>query len=223
VKLYFIRHGSTDLNDQKLLRGWLDPPLNDLGSSQGEMLADYLKEEDISKIYSSDLIRARDTADMIGDSLGLPFETTQALRPINFGDLQGQPLEKIQPKLNWIMKQWEFDPNITVPNGESFKSFQDRTYNFITNVINTADEEDGIFFVTHVRVCLYIAQVTINGFQKLKGKEIDRLDTLDILPGNYLMIERLSSKDIFRVSGLNQIDQSELESEKSEVISAAGT
>lgn len=128
MEIYLIRHGSTDMNEQKLLRGWLDPELSELGLEQSNLLAEFLEDEDVSKIYSSDLQRSLQTAEIIADKVGLEIEATDSLRPINFGDLQGRPLKEILPDLNKLMDGWQFDPNIKAPNGESFKSFQDRTY-----------------------------------------------------------------------------------------------
>lgn len=61
----------------------------------------------------------------------------------------------------------------------------------------------------------------INEFKQLEGKDLDRLDTFDINPGNYLEIK--NEGDMFRISGVNQIDQDGLESEATAVVSAAGT
>lgn len=223
MQIYIIRHGSTEMNEQHMLRGWLNPELSELGVQQSQLISDYFSDEDVSKIYSSDLRRATQTAEMFSDTIGMPFEETEALRPINFGDLQGKPLRDIASDMGKLMTVWQFDPNIKAPGGESFRTFQDRTYDFLTGVIKDAKEDDCILLITHVRVCLYVAQLVMNEFEKLKGNDLDRINTLDVYPGNFIKIDRLEEDDVIRLCGINQLDQDGIESEESPVVSELGT
>jgi len=69
--LLLVRHGETDWNAEGRLQGHTDRPLNDYGRRQAKELADRLAGEGADAIYTSDLVRAKATAEIIGDRLGL--------------------------------------------------------------------------------------------------------------------------------------------------------
>jgi probable phosphoglycerate mutase len=91
----WIRHGITDWNAERRVQGQRDIGLNEIGRSQARALAQRLKaEETWDVLYSSDLSRAKETADMIGEALGLPVITDRRLRERSFGELEGTTLEE---------------------------------------------------------------------------------------------------------------------------------
>jgi broad specificity phosphatase PhoE len=65
------RHGETEWNREERYQGHADPPLNATGRAQAEELANSLVEEQVEAIYSSDLRRAAETAEIVGARLGL--------------------------------------------------------------------------------------------------------------------------------------------------------
>jgi len=83
------RHGETEWNREERYQGHADPPLNETGWAQAEELADRLADERIDAIYSSDLRRAAETAEIVGARLGLPVEHEPGLREIEVGSWQG--------------------------------------------------------------------------------------------------------------------------------------
>ena len=87
--LLLVRHGETDWNAEGRLQGHTDRPLSDFGRRQAEQLAEELAEEEIEAIYSSDLSRARGTAEIVGGRLGLPIELDSDLREKNWGTWEG--------------------------------------------------------------------------------------------------------------------------------------
>ena len=80
TRLLLVRHGETDWNADGRLQGQTDRPLSDFGRKQARGLADELAAEGFEAIYSSDLARARETAEIIGARLGLPVELDSDLR-----------------------------------------------------------------------------------------------------------------------------------------------
>jgi broad specificity phosphatase PhoE len=72
TRLLLVRHGETDWNAEGRLQGQTDRPLNDFGRRQARQLAEQLESEELEAIYSSDLARARETAKIVGERLGLP-------------------------------------------------------------------------------------------------------------------------------------------------------
>lgn len=82
------RHGETDWNREERYQGHADPPLNETGRAQAEELASTLTEP-IQAIYSSDLRRASETAEIVAARLGLAVEQNPGLREIDVGSWQG--------------------------------------------------------------------------------------------------------------------------------------
>lgn len=85
----FVRHGITDWNIERRAQGQTDVPLNETGKAQARALAARLKNEKWDVIYSSDLSRARETAETIGAALNLPVYIDQRLREISCGKIEG--------------------------------------------------------------------------------------------------------------------------------------
>ncbi|KAI0362498.1 phosphoglycerate mutase-like protein, partial [Trametes cingulata] len=93
AKVYIVRHGETDHNRQNIIQGQLDTPLNAAGVRQAELAADALEDvpfEAGGAAYSSDLQRARKTAEIILEKHpGVKLEVAEALRERHMGDWQG--------------------------------------------------------------------------------------------------------------------------------------
>ena len=89
TRLLLVRHGETDWNADGRLQGQTDRPLSDFGRRQARRLADELATEDFEAIYSSDLARARETAEIVGERVGLPVELEPDLREKDWGTWEG--------------------------------------------------------------------------------------------------------------------------------------
>jgi len=87
--LLLVRHGETDWNADGRLQGQTDRPLSDYGRRQARKLAEALEGEELEAIYSSDLARARQTAEIVGERLGLPVELDPELREKDWGTWEG--------------------------------------------------------------------------------------------------------------------------------------
>ncbi len=92
VPFWFLRHGETDWNARMLSQGNVDIPLNAVGVAQAERAARALDGKGIARIVSSDLSRARVTAEAAGARLGLPVTLDPGLRECAFGEQEGQPM-----------------------------------------------------------------------------------------------------------------------------------
>ncbi|MDQ0092024.1 putative phosphoglycerate mutase [Paenibacillus anaericanus] len=84
-----IRHGVTDWNYEHRAQGQTDIPLNDEGRRQAELLSRRMENEDWDCIYSSDLSRALETAEIIGSIKNIEVRTDQRLREMNCGLIEG--------------------------------------------------------------------------------------------------------------------------------------
>jgi broad specificity phosphatase PhoE len=87
--LLLVRHGETDWNAEGRLQGHTDRPLNDFGRRQAGALADRLAGDGITAVYTSDLSRARETAEIVAGRLGLPVVVDPDLRERNWGNWEG--------------------------------------------------------------------------------------------------------------------------------------
>lgn len=93
IPFWFLRHGETDWNAQGLSQGRTDIPLNAVGLAQARRAAATLADlGGIASIVSSPLIRARVTAEIAAEALGLPVRLDQELQEVNFGEQEGQPM-----------------------------------------------------------------------------------------------------------------------------------
>jgi len=150
-KLILVRHGKTVLNAQdnsERLRGWMDVPLDEQGLREAEETAQRLAQYPVAHIYSSDLYRARQTANAVVKATLAPILHTPDLRPWNVGTLAGQRVNDILP----ILKQLELDPSLPAPGGESFLQFCDRYLRKLEELLAIAHRSEScIVAVTHVR------------------------------------------------------------------------
>jgi len=95
TRICFIRHGETDWNVDMRLQGHRDMPLNAVGLAQAAAVARRLEGLAATAVYTSDLLRARQTAAPIAAALRLPLTALAALRERNFGDFEGMTLAEI--------------------------------------------------------------------------------------------------------------------------------
>ena len=92
VPFWFLRHGETDWNAQGLSQGSTDIPLNAVGLAQAKRAARTLEGSGIATVVASPLSRARVTAEIAAEALGLPVSFDDDLREVNFGEQEGQPM-----------------------------------------------------------------------------------------------------------------------------------
>jgi glucosyl-3-phosphoglycerate phosphatase len=122
------RHGETNDNREPLrFQGWRDTPLNDIGRRQAAELAERVCAEGITSLWSSDLVRASETADIVGARLGLRATLDWRLREANRGRWEGRLFRDVardEPELfaAWMRAgdEWRF------PDGESLSEQQQR-------------------------------------------------------------------------------------------------
>ncbi|CAH0351578.1 phosphoglycerate mutase GpmB [Aquabacterium sp. CECT 9606] len=127
TRLLVIRHGETAWNLEARIQGHTDIPLNEHGRWQAERLALALADEGLDAIYTSDLQRARDTAQAVARATGLTLQLDQGLRERNFGRLEG--MTQNQVALQWPEegRRWrERDPTYGPEEGETLQSFYQR-------------------------------------------------------------------------------------------------
>ncbi len=96
--LLFARHGETDWNREGRFQGHADPPLNEAGRAQARELAERLQDVPLDAVYSSDLRRAHETAEIIAAAKGLPVVVEPGLREIDVGSWSGLTRSEIEER-----------------------------------------------------------------------------------------------------------------------------
>ncbi|UVW29421.1 histidine phosphatase family protein [Massilia sp. H6] len=129
--ILLIRHGETAWNAERRLQGHLDIALNAAGERQAALLAAALAPERIDRIISSDLARARQTAEAIARERGMGVGTDPALRERCYGGFEGMLYSEIAARFPVEFAAWQArDVDGVLPpgtnRGESFRQFYDR-------------------------------------------------------------------------------------------------
>lgn len=126
-RLVLIRHGETAWNSDGRLQGHEDVPLNDVGRTQADALGARLAGEPIHALYSSDLVRAFETAQRIGAVTGHAVARDARLRERHLGVLQGVSKAVAHETLAEVYAGYKSDdPDYVIPGGESTRQFAAR-------------------------------------------------------------------------------------------------
>lgn len=127
TRICFIRHGETDWNVDKRIQGQTDTPLNETGRGQALAMAFNAAHHDFSAVYSSDLVRALDTAKMVAARRGLDVRHLPQIRERHFGIFQGltaeDGLQRYPAADVWYTAR---DVNYDFVTGESLVQFAER-------------------------------------------------------------------------------------------------
>ena len=176
IPVDFIRHGSTALNDHggnnDRIRGWRDVPLDDRGIKEAHDMGRKLARSASrpNALVSSDLQRSRQTAHIMSQESGIShIGSDMFLRPWNLGHLQGQESKKVAP----VIQQFLHNPNMRVPNGESFAEFYGR---FIGGLKQLLRSHNGarLGIVSHHRNERVLAGLDRGNWQHMDPHEFSR-------------------------------------------------
>jgi probable phosphoglycerate mutase len=159
TRVLAIRHGETAWNVDGRIQGQLDVPLNEMGRWQVHRLALAVADESIAAIYSSDLLRAYETAQAVGRGSGDAIVTDTGLRERGFGVFEGLSYAEINARWPQMGERWrKRDPEFGAPGGETLNQFYERS---VTTATRLAARHPGqtIALVSHggVMDCLYRA------------------------------------------------------------------
>lgn len=144
MKLYLIRHGETDWNRRGLLQGQQDIPLNENGVALAENTAKGMQKKKLcfDKIYSSPLLRAFETAQIISDYLTggrVPVISDDRLKEMDFKRYEGQ-----------IYQGLALDSFTKLSGIEPFEEVRDRTMDLVRQIVaDPANEGKHILISTH--------------------------------------------------------------------------
>lgn len=164
TRLIAIRHGETAWNVDSRIQGHLDIPLNDTGLWQARRLAQALSGETLAAIYSSDLSRARQTAEALAAPSGVPVQPDAALRERCFGVFEGLSFADVRRRWPDQAERWRRrDPAFEPEGGESLEDFYARVVAVVQRLA-AAHRGQNIAVVAHGGVldCLYRAAARVD-------------------------------------------------------------
>lgn len=128
-RVLLIRHGETEWHEEKRIKSWSPVPLSEHGLSQAERLGSYLASEyDVGAVYTSDLVRAVETADALGDAVGVSdVRQVPDWRERNFGIYQGITQKRLMNAFSTFHPKFGRRALDSRPlNGESLREASER-------------------------------------------------------------------------------------------------
>ncbi len=149
TKIIMVRHGFSLANEAKKFAGHWDVELTELGKKQAEKAGAYFKEHPVDAIYSSDLLRAYQTAEPIGKALGLPIHKDTGLREIRAGEWEAIAFDEMAVRYPKEAELWVTDIGRSgCPGGESVVELAERIVGAVRHI---AEKHDGqtICITTH--------------------------------------------------------------------------
>jgi probable phosphoglycerate mutase len=200
--IYLVRHGRTDWNEKGLIQGHTNIALNQEGKIQAENLARELKHIKFDKVFSSDLARAKQTAEIIALEHKLSVETSKALRERNFGKYEGKHWTVLE-EINEVLKKLDEKARFSYKHHPSVESDEEVIDRFATLLKEIAVSNPGknILVVTHGG--------TMRAFLVLLGKIDSKHFFIEI--ANMAFVEVVSDGVDFIIKKTNGIENKERE------------
>jgi len=135
TQFFLVRHGETEWNREGKYTGQTDIPLNRTGKMQAEEAARQMASVQPDVIFSSDLIRAVETAEIIARRIKIPIKKDERLREINQGEWEGMHVDEIKKKFHDLIVSRQTDPlNVAAPGGETIGQVYERVYSALRDI-----------------------------------------------------------------------------------------
>jgi broad specificity phosphatase PhoE len=162
VELVAVRHGQTAWNETGRFQGHADIPLDAVGQAQARALAPYLSAVAFARAVTSDLLRARETAETILAGRDVPLEADGRWREMHFGAWEGLTWPEIVARNPEFEGRSSTVPRFYTPQGgESFEQVCARVGHAVTALTEGALAGDRILIVTHAGVLHALLRVLL--------------------------------------------------------------
>ncbi|MGA2318396.1 MAG: histidine phosphatase family protein [Thermodesulfobacteriota bacterium] len=208
TRILLIRHGETDWNRIRRFQGRSDLPLNQKGKDQAHALALALKDESLTAIYSSPLIRTLETARLIKVfHPSIPLFEEEGLVEMNLGEFEGMEAQRWAAEYPDFLRTWQETPaSVTMPGGESLQEVQTRAIGTLERITKLYPTESTLLLCSHNFVNLtmlcYALRVPLDRFREVR-QETAALNVL------YMQGQRLWAKVVNERSYLKRSNGSE--------------
>ena len=149
LRVILVRHGETHLNRDGRIQGVNDTSLDEVGRSQARAVAKALSRDLPFQLYASPVARARETAQIIAQALGVPSKTVAEFREADAGELEGLTGAEMRERYPEFAERWAEDSGTAqMPGGESLAEVQNRAWQAVGR-ISEAHGEDTVGVVSH--------------------------------------------------------------------------
>ena len=149
TEIILIRHGETEWNSQKRMQGHSNSDLSEVGRGQIQALGELMKNVSFDHIYSSDSLRARQTAEAITQYSGHTLQFDQRIREKNLGVFEGLTSTEAKERHPEIYRLFKTaGPNYVIDEGESTQQLLERALEFIEE-IRLRHPQERVVMVTH--------------------------------------------------------------------------
>ncbi|MFT5564601.1 MAG: putative phosphomutase (TIGR03848 family) [Myxococcota bacterium] len=167
--IILVRHGVTDATGSRL-GGHTDASLNDAGKTQAETTAARLSELAIATVYSSPIVRTRETAVILGKPHGLFPKTARGLIEVDYGDWTDRPLSECRTEPLWRTIQ-QAPSRVTFPGGGSIRGMQAQAVDSIESIAAQHGDDEIVLAVSHADVIkailAHLLGLGLDGFQRI--------------------------------------------------------
>jgi len=173
TRVFLIRHGETLWNQEQRCQGFTDVELSEKGLEQAQKLARYLaKNIYLSAVFSSDLRRAKQTAEIIAQKQLLTVQVDPRLRELNQGELEGRNLMSMLENYPALLEKWMNSPKeVVMPGGESLVQLQARAWDAFTDIVER-NQGANLVIVAHnlcnVTILSKLLELDLNLFRRIK-------------------------------------------------------
>ena len=171
MNLIMVRHGEIPSNIKKVYAGKSPEPLTERGVRQAKEVSENLKKYEVDALYSSPMQRALQTAQIIGEGIGMDLRINDAFREIEMGPWEGLSEIDVAQKYPQEWNTWNIRPaELRLPNRETLDELLKRVLTGIQR-INRNEERRNIIIVTHVAVIrillLWKAEKSLNFYKTI--------------------------------------------------------
>ena len=147
ARLLLVRHGESAWNAEGRWQGWADPPPSPMGEAQATAVPQSLAGGEFQAVVTSDLQRARRTAEVVAAGLGLPLEVETGLRERDVGRWEGLTAAEIEERWPGALAAWHSGALASPPGGEPDRRLSDRALSVLRGL--AARPASALLVVTH--------------------------------------------------------------------------
>jgi broad specificity phosphatase PhoE len=176
IRIFLVRHGETDWNRIHRFQGKADRPLNQEGKNQAHALALALKDEPLTAIYSSPLVRAVETARLIKVfHPSTPLFEEEGLIEMDLGEFDGMEASYWASHYQDFFKTWRSDPaSLKMPGGESLQEVQIRAIGVLERITKLYPSGSTLLLCSHNfvnrTILCYALETTLDRFREFQQR-----------------------------------------------------
>ena len=181
LTVHLVRHGQSEYNARGRVQGHTNSPLTPQGRAQARAAGEALKGRKVDAIYTSDLLRALQTAEEMGEVMGMEPKPVEGLREVSLGQWEGKEIEEIKASDPRTLELWYSSPmEARIPGAEPLNAFRERVLSTFRELVESHPSGE-IVVVSHGGVLSVIIadvlQMSLNSLWRfrLDNASISRL------------------------------------------------